>query len=370
MSQICRESTMEIVRSERRELSSLNQEQAEPNGCDPETHSRALVLPTPDNLKNELFLSPRLARQIRAHREQINRIVTGEDKRLIVIVGPCSLHCDASALEFAKRLQILQASCIDSCLLVMRAYLEKPRTSIGWKGMLYDPKMTGASDMREGIVQSRQLLLQLAEVGLPLATEALSPLALNYIDDLISWVAVGARTTESQIHREMASALPCAVGFKNGTDGTFDSAINALKSASHPHDFLGANSDGQLSMICSTGNPHGQLVLRGGNGASNFDEFSVAKAVSALNNSGRQASIIVDCSHENSGKDHRNQNLALRAVKQQIDRGESALRGVMLESHLLAGKQSIGGELEYGISVTDACIGWEETEMLIRFIAE
>lgn len=329
-----------------------------------------LPLPAPNQLKQSLAISPSVEAEVQDFQLQVKRIVAGEDSRLLVIVGPCSLHCNESALEYARRLKALQSTCADSCLLVMRAYLEKPRTTVGWKGMLYDPAMSGASDLRDGLKQSRALLLALAEVGVPLATEALNPLAFRYFDDLISWVAIGARTTESQTHREMASGLACAVGFKNGTDGGLECAVNAISSASQSHDSLGMSDDGCIGLLRSAGNRHCQMVLRGGKGLSNYDPLSVTRATEQLERAGHRPSIVVDCSHENSAKDHRNQHLALKSVKQQRDLGVTAIKGVMLESHLQPGKQSVSDDLSYGVSVTDACIGWEETEALIKRLAE
>jgi len=291
--------------------------------------------------------------------------VSGRDRRVLVIVGPCSLHCEESAVSYAERLASLQRQCESECLLVMRAYIEKPRTNVGWKGMLYDPDLSGSHNLEKGIRMSRHLMIRLLETGVPLATEALSPLAHHYLDDLVSWVAIGARTTESQVHREMASSLPCAVGFKNGTDGHLGGAVNAIKAAGSGHTYLGMDRNGRVGVCTSAGNASTQLVLRGGKSGSNYDADSVASACQSLAAAGLNPGIVIDCSHENSGKDHTKQAVALSAVAEQIASGQDAIRGVMLESHLESGQQAISGPLKYGVSITDACIGWEETESLI-----
>jgi 3-deoxy-7-phosphoheptulonate synthase len=320
---------------------------------------------SPDGLKAQLELSSDLSEQVARHRKAINDIVEGRDSRLLVVLGPCSLHCAEATIDYAERLLALQERCEDKVLLVMRAYLEKPRTTVGWKGMLYDPMLDGEDDMVLGLEASRKLLLDIVRVGLPIATEALNPLAFQYLDDVVSWVAIGARTTESQTHREMASAMQCAVGFKNSTDGSLEAAINALISASRPHSFYGTDGAGRLSIIRSQGNSHGQLVLRGGKHGSNYDALHIAKAKKALSEVDLLPSIVIDCSHENSGKDHAQQARVVGDVMQQIKDGCTSIRGLMLESHLKAGRQNISANLEYGQSITDACIDWEETEYLV-----
>lgn len=323
-------------------------------------------LSSPNLLKERFPLSNYVLEQIERQRSEIQDVVSGRDKRLLVIVGPCSLHCDAAAIDYAKRLAQLAEQHSDKLLIVMRAYLEKPRTTVGWKGMLYDPMMDGSDDLALGLEKSRQLLREIVALGLPIATEALNPLAVPYLDDLLSWVAVGARTTESQTHREMASALPCTVGFKNGTDGGLDVAINALLSAAQPHSFLSMCQDGQIHHIRSTGNPYGQLVLRGGKHGPNYDSVHMAQAKKWMSNAGLIPSVVVDCSHENSGKDHTQQARVVLDVIAQKAAGCDTIKGVMLESYLAEGRQNISASMDYGQSVTDACIGWDETETLVK----
>jgi len=328
--------------------------------------TQSTPLPTPMELKAKFTLAPELAEQVAMQRHDIEDIVSGRDKRLLVILGPCSLHCDDAAIEYAQRLAAVQERLQDKVLLVMRAYLEKPRTSIGWKGMLYDPHMDGSDNLAMGLEKSRSLLLKIVEMGLPVATEALNPLAVPYLDDVLSWVAVGARTTESQTHREMASALPCPVGFKNGTDGGVDVAINALRSAANPHSFFSMCQDGKIQHLRSTGNAYGQLVLRGGKNGTNYDAVHLAQAKKLMLEAGLAPSVVVDCSHENSGKDHTRQAAVVRSLIEQKRAGCDVLKGIMLESHLVEGRQDLGANLDYGKSITDACIGWDETESLLE----
>lgn len=341
----------------------MNQLQAQ--RVNPESGTRMTRLESPSALKQRLSLSASLKAQIDSQRMAIEDIVAGRDDRLLVIVGPCSLHSDEAAVEYAERLAELSMKYSDRLLIVMRAYLEKPRTTVGWKGLLYDPKMDGSDNLSEGIARSRQLLLALVERGLPLATEALNPLAMSYLDDLISWVAIGARTTESQTHREMASALACPVGFKNGTDGGLDVAINALVSASNPHSFIAMCQDGLVHHVQSQGNGYGQLVLRGGKHGPNYDAVHLAQAKKLMLDAGLVPSVVVDCSHENSGKDHTLQSKVVRNVVEQKAAGCQVIKGVMLESSLVEGRQGISSDMTYGQSVTDACIGWRETEALV-----
>jgi 3-deoxy-7-phosphoheptulonate synthase len=338
-------------------------------------------VPTAQQLRHELPVPAALTDTISQHRDAVRRILDGRDSRLLLVVGPCSIHDEVAALEYGQRLAALAGTIRDQCLIVMRAYVEKPRTTVGWKGLLYDPERTGQGDLAQGLVRSRRLLLNLAELGLPLATEALSPLAFSYLDDLVSWTAIGARTTESQIHREMASGLDMPVGFKNGTDGTISMAINAMKSASQSHHHLATGADGQPAMMTTPGNPNTHLVLRGGRGVTNYDAESIGQAAQALASAGLDAALLVDCSHDNACKQAERQlDIAREVVAQRrqtrqdtADQGGShAIRGLMLESFLEPGRQNDavngGGsaELVYGQSITDPCLGWDETERLLQ----
>jgi 3-deoxy-7-phosphoheptulonate synthase len=271
-----------------------------------------------------------------------------------------------AALEYGKKLKALADDVSDRFLIVMRAYLEKPRTTVGWKGLLYDPERTGAGDLNEGLRRSRRLLLNLAAMGLPLATEALSPFAMDYLGDLVSWSAIGARTTESQVHREMVSGLPMPTGFKNGTDGGIAVATNAMKSASHPHHHLGVSATGAPVMITTRGNPDTHLVLRGGRGITNYDAASIEQAVGALAEAGLSTAVMVDCSHDNACKQAERQLDIAREVMAQRRAGNQHIRGLMLESFLEPGRQDDGEDLRYGCSITDPCLGWAQTEALIR----
>lgn len=323
-------------------------------------------LPTPSQLREALPLDVRLQARIRQHRQIIRQVLDGQDPRTLIVIGPCSIHDEVAALEYGERLAQLADDLSDRFVLVMRAYLEKPRTTVGWKGLLYDPERTGSGDMAQGLLRSRRLLLNLAELGLPLATEALSPLAMDYLDDIISWTAIGARTTESQIHREMVSGLATPTGFKNGTDGTLSAAINAMKSAAHPHHRLGLLEDGAPAMLTTTGNADTHLVLRGGRGITNYDADSVNNAMAALEGAGLTPRVMVDCSHDNACKQVERQLDIARDVMAQKAAGNHGIRGLMLESFLVQGRQNDGAELVYGQSITDACLGWNETEALLR----
>jgi len=323
-------------------------------------------LPSPLSIKTQLLAQPELLLQIKKHQEEINNIVSGVDSRMIVVAGPCSIHDMASAIDYGRRFKRLSEEVSDKLCLVMRCYFEKPRTTVGWKGLLHDPVLDGSDDMDKGIRLSRTLLLELAGMGLPLATEALSPLAVSYFDDLISWVAIGARTTESQPHREMASGLSAAVGFKNASDGSFTTATHSIKSAAHPHSFIGVCEQGEIGVVRTEGNLNGHIVLRGGNGQPNFDALNVARCQHALKDSGLNPRIMVDCSHENSGKDHLKQPDVLSDIAEQVKAGNHSIMGVMLESHLNEGRQNITADMEYGVSVTDSCMSWEQTERSIK----
>ncbi|MGO1460792.1 MAG: 3-deoxy-7-phosphoheptulonate synthase [Marinobacter sp.] len=329
-------------------------------------HRQETALPTPAELRTRLPVDERLAGQVDVHRNAVRGILHGTDDRTLLVVGPCSIHDEVAAMEYGEKLKALADAVSDRFLIVMRAYLEKPRTSVGWKGLLYDPERTGRGDLNEGLLRSRRLLLNLAEMGLPLATEALSPFAMEYLGDLVSWTAIGARTTESQIHREMVSGLPMPAGFKNGTDGGISAAVNAMKSGAHPHHHLGVSSHGTPVMISTQGNPDTHLVLRGGRGITNYDEASVQYAAQSLAGAELCAAIMVDCSHDNACKQAERQIDVAREVMRQKRAGNTGIRGLMLESFLEAGRQDDGADLRYGCSITDPCLGWDQTERLLR----
>ncbi len=338
--------------------------------CSAASRRSAQPLPSPALRRQRLPLSPALAVRVHEQRAAIRAVLDGQDPRLLVVVGPCSLHDPDAALEYAARLAQLAPEVSDQLLLVMRAYVEKPRTTIGWKGLLYDPQLDGSGDMAAGLHLSRQLMLDILQTGLPIASELLQPLATRYVDDLLGWAAIGARTSESQIHREMVSGLDVPVGFKNGTDGGLAIACDAMRSAAHPHQHFGIDDLGHPALLRTHGNPDTHLVLRGGHGAPNYDAASVAAARAALGRQGIAARIVVDCSHANSGKDPQRQPEVLASVIEQRLAGDHSLRGVMLESHLFDGCQPLTGKLRYGVSITDGCLGWEGTERLLREAAE
>lgn len=330
----------------------------------------AQPLPSPAVLRQRLPLSDALAARIRNDRDAIRAVLDGHDPRLLVVVGPCSLHDPVAALEYAERLAALVHEVSDQLLLVMRTYVEKPRTTVGWKGLVYDPHLDGSGNMAEGLHLSRRLMLDILETGLPIASELLQPLAAGYFDDLLGWAAIGARTSESQIHRELVSGLDLPVGFKNGTDGSLGIACDAMRSAEHPHQHFGIDELGHPALLQTHGNPDTHLVLRGGHGAPNYDAASVAAARAALAQQGIAPRIMVDCSHANSGKNPLRQPAVLESVITQRLAGDASLRGVMLESHLFDGCQPLSGELRYGVSITDSCLGWSGTEQLLREAAE
>ena len=326
------------------------------------------ILPTPEEIKRRLPLPPESEDFVYRSRGAVRRILDREDPRLFVVVGPCSIHDPAAALEYAERLKALSARVDDTMLLLMRVYFEKPRTTVGWKGLINDPDMDDSFHIEKGICLARELLLRLAELGLPAATEALDPIMPQYLSELVTWTAIGARTTESQTHREMASGLSTPVGFKNGTDGSLTVAINALQSARHPHHFLGITQQGQSAVFRTRGNRYGHIVLRGGGGRTNYDSVSIALCERELEKAGLPASIVVDCSHGNSAKDPSLQPLVAENLGNQILEGNRSIVGLMLESHLNWGSQPIPADrsqLRYGVSVTDACIDWETTERLL-----
>ncbi|MBM7139076.1 3-deoxy-7-phosphoheptulonate synthase [Acinetobacter sp. AYS6] len=323
------------------------------------------TLVTPNELKSELPLSDVASQTVLKGRETIRNILDGSDKRLFVVIGPCSIHDPKAAHEYADRLKALSEKVKDTLYLVMRVYFEKPRTTIGWKGLINDPDMNDSFNIEKGLRIGRKLLLELNEKGLPCATEALDPNSPQYYQDLISWSAIGARTTESQTHREMSSGLSSPVGFKNGTDGGLTVATNAMQSVKYGHSFLGLNEDGQVSIINTSGNPYAHVVLRGGNGKPNYDAGSVEEAENALAKAKVSTKIMIDASHANSNKDPYLQPLVLKNITEQILDGNKSIVGLMVESHLKGGRQDIPEnlcDLEYGKSVTDGCIDWETTE--------
>lgn len=331
------------------------------------------VLTPPLALKSELPASQDVLRQVGNAREQVARILDRQDHRLLVVVGPCSIHDVDAALDYSKRLAGLADEVSEHLLIVMRAYFEKPRTTVGWKGLINDPHLDDSFQIAEGLRIARKLLLDIAELGLPLSTEALDPITPQYLQDLISWSAIGARTTESQTHREMASGLSSAVGFKNGTDGGLAVALNALQSVASPHSFLGISPEGQVSVLQTRGNPNAHIVLRGGSNGPNYDEVSIARCESELARAGLKPNIMVDCSHANSSKDHNRQPVVARDIARQIREGNTSIMGLMIESNIDAGNQSLSSnraEMTYGVSVTDACIDWATTETLLRELAE
>ncbi len=330
-------------------------------------------LPTPRALKQAIPLSDELQLQVDQQRQQVRDLLAGKDERLLVITGPCSLHDPEAALDYGRRLVELNEQLSDRLLIVMRAYVEKPRTTTGWKGLAYDPDRNEKGDINKGLDVSRTLLMQLVEMGLPLATEALNPMTMMYLEDLISWTAIGARTAESQIHREMISHLSMPVGIKNGTDGSVDTAVNAMVSASRSHHCLGMDVDGNIAMLDTPGNPDTHVVLRGGRKLTNYDAKSIEQAVMQLeevkDKNDIHAKVIVDCSHDNAQKQHERQlDIAVQVATQRKE-GNKAIVGVMLESFLKAGKQGMKGPkgegLEYGLSITDPCLSWEQTQTLL-----
>ncbi|CAK6687561.1 3-deoxy-7-phosphoheptulonate synthase [Synechococcus sp. BA-124 BA4] len=333
--------------------------------------TRPLVAPAV--LHRELPLSQRAARTVLDARERIKEILHGQDSRLLVIVGPCSVHDVKAARAYADAIAEVRERHRDQLEVVMRVYFEKPRTTVGWKGLINDPHLDGSYDINTGLRLARGLLVHLAEMGLPAATELLDPVVPQYIADLIGWTAIGARTTESQTHREMASGLSMPIGFKNGTDGSAVTAIHAMQAASKPHHFLGISQLGHAAIVSTTGNPDGHLVLRGGKGGTNYHPEAIEQAALALRKEGLPARLMVDCSHGNSNKDYRRQGEVLAEVAGQVRAGSRHVMGVMIESHLVAGNQKIPADLSqlaYGQSITDACIDLETTRTVLEGLAE
>jgi 3-deoxy-7-phosphoheptulonate synthase len=327
---------------------------------------------TPDELRSQLPETDEVAGLVASSRVSVHKILTNEDPRRLVIAGPCSLHDREATLEYARKLVELQGQVSEKILIIMRAYFEKPRTTLGWKGMLYDPRLDNSYNIEEGIRRARGLLISIAELGLPTATEFLDPIVPQYTADLVTWAAIGARTTESQIHRQMASGLSMPVGFKNSMDGNLSAAIDAIKAAASPHFFMGIDGDGKVVVAETRGNSCGHLVMRGGAQGPNYASEHVAFAGVLLQKANVPTGIIIDCSHANSNKDHKRQRQVLFDVADQITCGNRLIAGVMLESFLREGNQPVDApdNLEYGVSLTDKCIGWQETEELIRHLAD
>jgi 3-deoxy-7-phosphoheptulonate synthase len=330
-----------------------------------------MPLLTPDQIKRELPISEAAAQTVFAARAALRAILHGTDSRLVVVVGPCSIHDPDAALDYARRLRSVRDRHADALLICMRGYFEKPRTSVGWKGLINDPNLDGSCDVELGLRVARQLLVAFAELGLPIASEALDPVTPQYLADLIAWSAIGARTTESQTHRELASGLSMPVGFKNGTDGGLDGAINAMRAAAAPHSFLGVDGSGRVSVVRTRGNPDSHLVMRGGKQGPNYGERAVNEVSVQLSAAGLNPRVLIDCSHGNSARDPNNQPRVAEAVAEQVARGSRAVLGVMLESHLVAGRQDAmpGCALVYGQSITDACVDFATTERVLAQLA-
>ena len=328
-------------------------------------------LVAPDELRRALPLPASSAAFVADTRKQLEATLEGRDRRLLAIVGPCSIHDPKAALEYARLLLPLRRELASELHVVMRVYFEKPRTTVGWKGLINDPAMDGRCDVGRGLRVARELLLELAALGMPAATETLDPVAPQYLADLVSWTAIGARTTESQTHREMASGLSMPVGFKNGTDGGLEMAINGMKAARAPHAFIGIDGEGHCGVVRTLGNPYTHLVLRGGRGRPNYGTAHVADAAQQLQKAGLNPRVLVDCSHDNSGKNYENQPAVLSDIARQVREGSAHLLGVMLESNLVAGRQDPipGKPLVYGQSITDACVDFPTTESLLRELA-
>jgi 3-deoxy-7-phosphoheptulonate synthase len=326
-------------------------------------------MPSPDEMHARLPLTERAAQTVLAGRRAIEAVLDGRDPRLFAVVGPCSIHDPVAGLDYARRLKALADEVSGTVVVVMRVYFEKPRTSVGWKGFINDPRMDDSFRVDEGMERARKLLIDVAELGLPSGTEALDPIGPQYYGDLISWAAIGARTSESQTHREMSSGLSAPVGFKNATDGDLDVAVNAILSAAGAHAFLGINGHGHTAIVRTRGNRYGHMVLRGGGGRPNFDTVSISLAEQALRKAGLPVNIVVDCSHANSWKKPELQPLVLKDVVHQIREGNRSVVGFMVESFLEAGNQPIPADLSrlrYGCSVTDACVSWETTVEMLR----
>ena len=336
--------------------------------CESVNIASCSMLSAPGTVRAEIPLPEKAAGLVAEARRAVFDILRGRSKRLMAIVGPCSIHNPDAALEYAERLKALRPELGDALFVIMRVYFEKPRTTLGWKGLLYDPDLNGAYDIEKGIATARKLLVKIASLGVPAATEMLDPVISAYLEDTITWAAIGARTTEAPTHRQLASGLPMAVGFKNATDGGFQTAIDAVATARSPHSFIGVLENGHTGIFRTRGNPFCHVVLRGGSSGPNYDAVRVAELRERLRNAHLPERIVIDCSHANSGKDPKKQRIVFRDVLRQRRDGETAIAGVMLESCLREGNQKLrpGAVPSPDISVTDPCIGWEETEELLR----
>lgn len=324
---------------------------------------------SPVDLRRQIPLSSDSADRIMDYRSEIGNIIGRKDSRILGIIGPCSIHDKAAAFEYARRLKKLSEEVSDKMLLIMRTYFEKPRTVLGWRGLITDPHLDGTYDIAYGLQLAREILLEIARIGLPVGCEMLDPIVPQYIDDIVCWAAIGARTTESQTHRNLASGLSVPVGFKNSTSGNLEIAVNAVKSAASPASFIGIDKEGSSSILRTRGNDLGHLILRGGENSPNYYEEYIEEAESMMRDMDLTPSVIVDCSHANSRKRYDRQSRVLRSVIDQVARGNTAISGFMLESNLVCGSQKVTGDpdgLDYGVSITDACIGWDETEQIIR----
>lgn len=332
--------------------------------------SQTTPLPSPQQLHQELPMTTAQRHFVENARQEVRQILSGNDQRLLLIMGPCSIHDLNAAREYAVRLRQLSRGISDLFCVLMRVYFEKPRTAIGWKGLLYDPLLDGSHDIATGLQWTRQFMLELADMGMPVASELLDPMSGYYFGDLISWGCIGARTVSSQTHRQMASGLPMPIAFKNTTEGNVDVAINGILSAALPHTFIGHNSAGELCSVRTTGNLHGHLVLRGGESQPNYDPASISRALKRLRGANLPPSLLIDCSHDNSLRQHEKQIEVFQSVIHQVMEGNSNIRGVLIESHLEAGNQPLSSDpskLKYAVSLTDPCLDWNSTEQLIRF---
>jgi 3-deoxy-7-phosphoheptulonate synthase len=328
-------------------------------------------LSTPKEVRKELFVTETAAKTILNSRKIIENILDEKDDRIFVVVGPCSIHDPIAAMEYAKKLKEISKKVSDNLFIIMRVYFEKPRTTIGWKGLINDPMLDGSFKINEGVRIGRKLLLDIVNLEMPTGTEYLDLISPQYIADIISWGAIGARTTESQCHRELASGLSCPIGFKNGTDGNLQITFDAIKSASGSHHFLSVTTEGKSAIFSTSGNPYCHTILRGGSNKINYDEKSIDDVSARLDKAGLSQQIIVDCSHANSLKDHKKQMIVVEDLANQLKNGEKRIKGLMIESNLVEGNQNINdNKLVYGKSVTDACIGWEDTEKALHTLSE